>query len=306
MPKAGKVGIVAGKANAAILQILLRGETLADDVDLEQLSQKTDGYSGSDLKRELPSYSADPDLCVSAALAAVKDQVEVPWKKSLGNTPDVMAAQRPSDDSTRERQLLFAPATVSQPKPVKVSPIEASGSTTVFCQVNVSEPESLQSSILQDDGEVDELDSSSAQSPSSEASEGEANTTTIENGFAPEVPRRVLFAKHFKSALSEIRPSSTEEGSLPELRKVCPDLTKCANVSGQSSLEKAGHYVARRRALERASALVMRRRRAGMGGSRNEPLFSLPTGALGVVDGKSQERRCARRPAGFQRLLSGC
>ena len=37
----------------AILGIMLRGETLADDVDLDHIASETDGFSGSDLKREL-------------------------------------------------------------------------------------------------------------------------------------------------------------------------------------------------------------------------------------------------------------
>lgn len=35
------------------------------------------------------------------------------------------------------------------------------------------------------------------------------------------LPSRVLQWKHFETALSEISPSSTEDGTLPELRKVC-------------------------------------------------------------------------------------
>lgn len=36
----------------AILRILLRDETQAEDVNIDDLAQKTDGFSGSDLKRE--------------------------------------------------------------------------------------------------------------------------------------------------------------------------------------------------------------------------------------------------------------
>lgn len=39
---------------AEILKILLRDETLADDVDLQVLAQKTESFSGSDLKRACP------------------------------------------------------------------------------------------------------------------------------------------------------------------------------------------------------------------------------------------------------------
>ena len=37
---------------AAILRILLKNETLGEDVDIAQLAKDTDTYSGSDLKRE--------------------------------------------------------------------------------------------------------------------------------------------------------------------------------------------------------------------------------------------------------------
>ena len=38
--------------SAEILKILLRDESLADDVDLKQLAKQTESFSGSDLKRE--------------------------------------------------------------------------------------------------------------------------------------------------------------------------------------------------------------------------------------------------------------
>ncbi|KAK4190280.1 hypothetical protein QBC35DRAFT_490546 [Podospora australis] len=49
----------------SILRVMLREETLADDVDLVQLAKETDLYSGSDLK----------NLCVSAAMEAVREEV---------------------------------------------------------------------------------------------------------------------------------------------------------------------------------------------------------------------------------------
>jgi ATP-dependent Zn protease len=39
----------------AILEILLQNESLAADVDLARLAALTDGFSGSDLKREWES-----------------------------------------------------------------------------------------------------------------------------------------------------------------------------------------------------------------------------------------------------------
>ncbi|PSR74167.1 hypothetical protein PHLCEN_2v10123 [Hermanssonia centrifuga] len=55
-----------------IIKILLRDEQLAADVDLTALAHQTESFSGSDLKH----------LCVSAALDAVKEGVEVPWRPS--------------------------------------------------------------------------------------------------------------------------------------------------------------------------------------------------------------------------------
>lgn len=73
-----------------ILKILLRDESLAPEVDLKELAKKTESFSGSDLKRmsKLARCSVEscsdivdchPDLCVSAALDAVKENVTVPW-----------------------------------------------------------------------------------------------------------------------------------------------------------------------------------------------------------------------------------
>jgi hypothetical protein len=52
------------------------------------------------------------------------------------------------------------------------------------------------------------------------------NTTSDASKASPsdnrdEVPIRVVRWQHFNTALSEISPSSTEDGTLPELRKVC-------------------------------------------------------------------------------------
>ncbi|KAI6005522.1 AAA-domain-containing protein [Pisolithus albus] len=56
-----------------ILKILLRDETLSPDLDLKSLAKRTESFSGSDLKH----------LCVSAALAAVKEDVNLPWDTPL-------------------------------------------------------------------------------------------------------------------------------------------------------------------------------------------------------------------------------
>ncbi|CDO71236.1 hypothetical protein BN946_scf184863.g32 [Trametes cinnabarina] len=95
-----------------ILKILLRDETLADDVDLKQLAKKTESFSGSDLKH----------LCVSAALDAVKERVTVPWRQS---------ASQPSDVQPQEKDPEFALESSATPEPA---------TTTEASQTALEEP----------------------------------------------------------------------------------------------------------------------------------------------------------------------
>ncbi|KAI0780811.1 AAA-domain-containing protein [Trametes elegans] len=79
LPRRLLVDLPGEKEREEILKILLRDETLADDVDLKQLAQKTESFSGSDLKH----------LCVSAALDAVKERVTVPWRQPASQPSNV-------------------------------------------------------------------------------------------------------------------------------------------------------------------------------------------------------------------------
>ncbi|KAG6818181.1 hypothetical protein H0H87_000086 [Tephrocybe sp. NHM501043] len=95
LPRRLLVDLPGEKERAEILKILLRDETLATDLDIDALAKKTESFSGSDLKRELefskPQCSLNPgfslDLCVSAALDAVKENIKLPWA-----TPSVQTA----------------------------------------------------------------------------------------------------------------------------------------------------------------------------------------------------------------------
>ncbi|KAL4077009.1 hypothetical protein V8B97DRAFT_1866319 [Scleroderma yunnanense] len=69
LPRRLLVDLPGEKEREGIVRILLRDETLAPDVDLTSLAKRTESFSGSDLKH----------LCVSAALAAVKEGVNLPW-----------------------------------------------------------------------------------------------------------------------------------------------------------------------------------------------------------------------------------
>ncbi|THH33875.1 hypothetical protein EUX98_g233 [Antrodiella citrinella] len=70
LPRRLLIDLPGEKEREEILKILLRDETLEENVDTKVLAQKTETFSGSDLKH----------LCVSAALDSVKERVDVPWK----------------------------------------------------------------------------------------------------------------------------------------------------------------------------------------------------------------------------------
>ncbi|KAF9227550.1 AAA-domain-containing protein [Gyrodon lividus] len=85
LPRRLLVDLPGDKEREGILNILLRDETLAPDVDAKTLAKQTESFSGSDLKH----------LCVSAALDAVKEGVSVPWKSS----PEAVSTNAAPDDS---------------------------------------------------------------------------------------------------------------------------------------------------------------------------------------------------------------
>lgn len=139
------------------------------------------------------------DLCVSAALDAVKEHVDVPWRpakqvpEDITTSTDAKSADTTGASTTNATGVL-QPATPST-EPVEASssePIEASSS-----ELSPSEP----SSVL--DSDV---------SPTPETSSDPASADTH--------PLRVLHWRHFTAALKEITPSSSETlGSLADLRK---------------------------------------------------------------------------------------
>ncbi|KAK6906885.1 hypothetical protein I203_100872 [Kwoniella mangroviensis CBS 8507] len=237
LPRRLLVDLPSVEGRQAILEILLRGETLADDVDLQKLAKETDGFSGSDLKH----------LCVSAALAAVKDTVQVPWSKksatdSNASTPSPAQTSAGTGGGAQAEVLVFAPSEgggggrkKAQVKREKTAAPIAGPSrlvldTTASVQPIPEDAEKGLSSVEGEgegdqqiaQGDIDELlsanqagyEPSSDESIIPEEGEGESSESDL-----PEPVARVLGWKHFKIALEEIRPSSSEEGSLPELRK---------------------------------------------------------------------------------------
>jgi SpoVK/Ycf46/Vps4 family AAA+-type ATPase len=98
VPRRLLVDLPGEKEREEILKILLRDEMLAPEIDLRALAMKTESFSGSDLKH----------LCVSAALDAVKENVQVPWK------PDVLKISSASELITPPEVASLDTASASQ------------------------------------------------------------------------------------------------------------------------------------------------------------------------------------------------
>ncbi|KAI6036115.1 hypothetical protein BKA83DRAFT_4158703 [Pisolithus microcarpus] len=105
------------------LLILLRDETLSPDLDLKSLAKRTESFSGSDLKH----------LCVSAALAAVKEDVNLPWDTPL----DAISA------ATNDNQPLNLSSTVEAPPLSYSRVIHPRHFTKAFKEITPSSSETL-------------------------------------------------------------------------------------------------------------------------------------------------------------------
>ncbi|KZT26313.1 AAA-domain-containing protein [Neolentinus lepideus HHB14362 ss-1] len=109
LPRRLLIDLPGEKERAEILNILLRNETLAEDVDVAILAKKTESFSGSDLKH----------LCVATALDAVKEKVEVPWKvgsssaSPLSTTP--VASEPAVESSSIGSTAAATPESLSTP-----------------------------------------------------------------------------------------------------------------------------------------------------------------------------------------------
>lgn len=219
----------------AILRILLRGESLAADVDIDKIAAETEGFSGSDLKH----------LCVAAALSAVKDVIDVPWKKSLaGNVSDtVKAAPQAAPESSggpgaeEVRLLVDEPEPQTEKREVEPEPIDVTANASAAAkrveeayvkqlEAKAAEEADVAAARASASSTGTESDSQAAAAKAVDAgAEDGASAETVDGATPPPASEpkplaRTLAAKHFKTALGEIRPSSSEEGTLPELRKV--------------------------------------------------------------------------------------
>ncbi|KAK4689733.1 hypothetical protein P7C73_g390, partial [Tremellales sp. Uapishka_1] len=167
---------------------------------------------------DLPGVDDRKDLCVGAALAAVKDIVKLPWSKETENPDSESSAgptPPPSGGHKQAELLVLAPEVDRRRRKV---PLARASSCT-------AEMESLQVVSMSVASATEPADSTTADlfdeeeySQTELAHTAGAVPTENNTGDQP-AAQRVLTARHFKQALEEIRPSSSEEGTLPELRK---------------------------------------------------------------------------------------
>ncbi|KAF9129109.1 hypothetical protein BGW39_004451 [Mortierella sp. 14UC] len=175
LPRRILVDLPSEQARERILNVYMGQETLDAGVDVKDLAKKTALFSGSDLK----------NLCVSAALASVREVVE-----------DEVRALQTGDD-----------VTASVPD---VSSLSTAG---------------LKDKDIQEKDEVLDLSPLLDQYKQDALAKITSTTTAIADAIASDAtttasPTRVIQKRHFDKALAQVTPSCSENmDSLTELRK---------------------------------------------------------------------------------------
>ncbi|EJU05449.1 AAA-domain-containing protein [Dacryopinax primogenitus] len=187
LPRRLLVDLPGEKERVEILKILLRDEVLAPEVDIQGLAKRAEGFSGSDLKH----------LCVSAALNAVKETVELPWAVPRNDIKDTLAL-------TMVPELQEASSI-----PLEEEKPSQEGASTPIAEGNeASVQEGTSAPIADLSPQIDGSDAPSA-SPTEPVSPP-----------PPSITQRVLRPHHFAKALTEISASTSESlGTLSDLRK---------------------------------------------------------------------------------------
>ncbi|BEI80182.1 hypothetical protein CcaverHIS002_0107110 [Cutaneotrichosporon cavernicola] len=235
LPRRLLVDLPTEEDRKAILNILLRNEKLASDVDIDAIAKKTEGFSGSDLKH----------LCVAAALAAVKEMVVVPWKSALSGSSTPAAVQTSSTGhgpgARQDLPLAVEEEPVNDTHEVKTIPQTPQASAEFDFAVDFTANNSPAAKLVEEaylkqlEAQAkNEADTRAAETAEG-AEEGEGALETPSETPRPSYADRVVHAKHFDTALTEIRPSSSEEGTLPELRKWAEQYGEGGKKAGKKS-----------------------------------------------------------------------
>lgn len=88
LPQAFEIGIPDRRERAAILKVILKGESVEDNIDYDYISSLCEGYTGSDLL----------ELCKKAAYFPIRDLLdeEKTGKRSAVSTSSVISLLFPS------------------------------------------------------------------------------------------------------------------------------------------------------------------------------------------------------------------
>ncbi|XP_044052931.1 outer mitochondrial transmembrane helix translocase isoform X1 [Siniperca chuatsi] len=89
MPTTFHVGLPSTRQRQDILRLILAGENLSNAINLKEISEKTDGYSGSDLR----------ELCRDAAMYRVRDYVRKEQMRQIAQQlQDCQEEEKPLDE----------------------------------------------------------------------------------------------------------------------------------------------------------------------------------------------------------------
>lgn len=103
LPRKILIDLPLEEDRAAIMKIHLKGEILDESVSIEKIAKQTPLYSGSDLK----------NVCVAAAMAAVKEEIEAS-NTHTGPDPYVWAEKRILNSRHFDKAIGEIPASVSE------------------------------------------------------------------------------------------------------------------------------------------------------------------------------------------------
>jgi hypothetical protein len=171
------------------------------------------------------------DLCVSAALDAVKEQVTVPWAVAA-SPPSAIHTHAGTGGSAVEQAVQAVTTTVATPKTQvlkMLTPDSGIAASKQQSDVHMEKPTAKEPSSASE--EVVENDTVGGGLSSSSTEDSVSTVSTLPTEQNPEIEaeqkipkpspsRRILRAHNFTKALREITPSASEAlGTLADLRK---------------------------------------------------------------------------------------
>ena len=178
-PKRIAIGIPTFEDRVAILKLHLQGEQLGSDVNIGGIAQKTDTFTGSDLK----------NLCIAAAYACIYE-----------------------DDAQKREVLARAEHEEEREGEIDVVSINHTGGNGEGTRIE----REAENNVDIDDDEHGEsipllpLPSNTAPAPVPELPHPLPKTNSA-GRLAPDSPRRLLRARHFNKAIEDITPISTSK-----------------------------------------------------------------------------------------------